>query len=30
MLVCSYCDKVFDDADEHFEHITLCDENDEF
>lgn len=30
VYVCPYCDEVFDDADEHFEHTTLCDKNDEF
>lgn len=30
MFVCPYCDEIFDDFDEHFEHVTLCEENEVF
>ena len=29
IFICPYCDEEFNDFDEHFEHVTCCDENDE-
>lgn len=30
MFVCPYCDEIFEDFDEHFEHVTCCKQNTDF
>lgn len=30
MFICPYCDEEFEYFDDHFEHITFCEENDDF
>ncbi len=30
MTPCPYCDEIFEDADEFFERMTTCDENNDY